>query len=349
MKRSQANVWKLGLFVLLGVGLGVVVLFWISLSRYRRETIPAVTYFDESVQGLEPGAPVKIRGVTIGAVRGISMAPDLRHVEVRVDLYTGTVDEIGLSPVHEADGGDGSFAPPEVRVVLTTIGITGIKILEVDFFDPESSPPPELSFATPWNYVPARPSTLKSIEIGLREVFDMLPRVLQGIDRLAATLDESLRAADLGELSRRVQRLLEHLDDMLVELEHEGLAARTAEALEHVAALAEGLRATLEGIDDPEHPLGRRLSQVDGLLATVERAVVDARLDETSAALREATLAFGALARETTGLTGEVHSDLVAFRRAMESLEALGRLLERDPGALLRGRAPAATPGGGGR
>ena len=48
----------------------------------REETVSFVTYFDESVQGLEVGAPVKLRGVPIGHAVDIGFAPDRRHIEV---------------------------------------------------------------------------------------------------------------------------------------------------------------------------------------------------------------------------------------------------------------------------
>ena len=49
----------------------------------QKEVGRYVSYFDESVQGLDVGSPVKFRGVTIGTVGGIDVAPDHRHVEVR--------------------------------------------------------------------------------------------------------------------------------------------------------------------------------------------------------------------------------------------------------------------------
>jgi len=46
------------------------------------------TYFDESVQGLQVDSAIKYRGVEIGKVQSIGVAPDYRLIEVimKIDL-----------------------------------------------------------------------------------------------------------------------------------------------------------------------------------------------------------------------------------------------------------------------
>ena len=50
--------------------------------KYFQKGSVYVTYFDESVQGLQVDSIVKFRGVDIGTVRKIGVAPDQRLVEV---------------------------------------------------------------------------------------------------------------------------------------------------------------------------------------------------------------------------------------------------------------------------
>ena len=83
---SPSNHWKLGLFVVCGVTLGLSALVLFSARSLRTETAQYKSYFDESVQGLETGSPVKFRGVTIGRVSAIDVAPDRRHVAVTSEL-----------------------------------------------------------------------------------------------------------------------------------------------------------------------------------------------------------------------------------------------------------------------
>ena len=65
---APSNHWKLGLFVVAGVGLFLALLGGLGARGLRKETVTYTTYFDESVQGLDVGSPVKFRGVTIGNV-----------------------------------------------------------------------------------------------------------------------------------------------------------------------------------------------------------------------------------------------------------------------------------------
>ena len=48
-----------------------------------------VTVFDESVRGLEPGAPVDMRGMLLGEVKEVSAQydPVEKHMKMRVDLF----------------------------------------------------------------------------------------------------------------------------------------------------------------------------------------------------------------------------------------------------------------------
>ena len=96
MATTATNHWKLGLFVLLGVGAMLGALFWLGARRFRRESFPAVSYFDESVQGLDVGSPVKFRGVTVGTVADITIAPDHRHVQITSDVYVDALVRLGL-------------------------------------------------------------------------------------------------------------------------------------------------------------------------------------------------------------------------------------------------------------
>ena len=68
---QKANYFKLGLFVIGAVAAGVAVLLIVGTGAWFKSRTTIETYFNESVQGLETGAPVKYRGATIGKVTKI--------------------------------------------------------------------------------------------------------------------------------------------------------------------------------------------------------------------------------------------------------------------------------------
>jgi len=95
---AQTNVAKLGLFVLAGTVALLGAAWYLGIRQFQRETRDVYTYFNESVQGLEIGSPVKFRGVLIGSVADITVAPDKRHVQVRAEVYVDVLRRLGLSP-----------------------------------------------------------------------------------------------------------------------------------------------------------------------------------------------------------------------------------------------------------
>src|SRR5262249_42785718 len=94
---NQTNYYKLGAFVLAGLTLSMALLIWLGAADWNRAAGRLVTYFDEAVQGLEAGSPIKFRGVTVGTVREISVASDLRHVKVVSLVYEDVLRRLGLS------------------------------------------------------------------------------------------------------------------------------------------------------------------------------------------------------------------------------------------------------------
>ena len=118
------------------------------------------------------GSPVKFRGVTIGAVSAIEVAPDHRHVDVVEELDAKEIKRMGLTEeaVHGRNGcrlaeGSQEFrVPPDRRAQLGSQGITGVKFIAIDFFDTTSNPLPDLPFKPATHYIPASPSLMKNLE-----------------------------------------------------------------------------------------------------------------------------------------------------------------------------------------
>ena len=94
---APTNHFKLGLFVILSFGAMVAAGVTLGTNAIKKDTTKYHTYFNESVQGLDVGSPVKFRGVTIGAVSSIEVAPDHRHVDVIEELDAKEIKRMGLT------------------------------------------------------------------------------------------------------------------------------------------------------------------------------------------------------------------------------------------------------------
>ena len=237
---TATNHWKLGLFVVVAIVAMAASLFWLGARRFQRDAFPAVSYFDESVQGLEVGSPVKFRGVTLGNVADITIAPDHRHVQVTSDIYLDVLARLGLGTRAPKSGEE--FMDPNLRVQLVSAGITGVRFLQTDFFDPTRYPPPHLPFPPPWNYVPSTPSTLKNVEEAAVEILDRLTAVEEVVIGAASDLRKTL--ASIETLSSGLNAADGSFNTLLVQLR--GAAKRVEAALDDakLGATTASLRTT---------------------------------------------------------------------------------------------------------
>jgi paraquat-inducible protein B len=283
---TAANHWKLGLFVVTALATVVGVTFWVGSNLFQRESFEAISYFDESVQGLEVGSPVKWRGVTVGTVRNLTVAPDGRHVQVTSDIFVDALERLGL----EQPKPGGAFIDPRLRVQLASAGITGIRFLQTDFFDPARHPPPELPFAPPWNYVPSTPSTLKSVEASVLEILNRFPAVEGQAEEALAALRRTLASVD--GLVAMLQAEDGAFNDLLVQLR--STAARLERALEEaeLGTTTASLRSTsgrvgeaAAGVTDAREELAAILVSLREALESV-RALADSLERDPSTLLR---------------------------------------------------------------
>src|SRR5215475_9269764 len=283
---TAANHWKLGLFVVTALASAVGVSFWLGSHLVERESFEAISYFDESVQGLEVGSPIKWRGVTIGTVRDITVAPDARHVQVTSDIYVDALKRLGL----ERPKPGGAFIDPNLRVQLASAGITGIRFLQTDFFDPVRHPPPQLPFEPPWNYIPTTPSTLKSVEESVLEILSRLPAVEGQAEETLGALRTTLASVDglLGTLQSddgAFRRLLEQLRSTAARLERALKDAEIGSTTASLRATSGQVGQAAAGVSDAREELAASLVALRETLEAV-RALADSLERDPSTLLR---------------------------------------------------------------
>ena len=134
--------FSVGLFLIIGMAVAIVAIIWLGMSNYLEKGRFYVAYFDESVQGLDKDSPVKYRGVHIGRVFHIGVAPDDRLIEVVLKI------ESDIQPQHEHKN---------IVAQLKSVGITGLMFIELEHRKPgETDLSPSISFKPPYPVVPTR-------------------------------------------------------------------------------------------------------------------------------------------------------------------------------------------------
>jgi phospholipid/cholesterol/gamma-HCH transport system substrate-binding protein len=300
--------FKLGLFTLLALAAVLVAAFGLGWHGVKSDTVRYHSYFNETVQGLEIGSPVKYRGVLIGSVAAIQIAPDRKHVDVTLALNLGEARTLGLAAV-----------TPEVRAQLGSQGITGVKFVDIDFFDPKTNPPPELSFPPAENYIPARPSLMKGLQDNLEVVSQHLPEL---IDAAVATLQK--------------------IEILLVDFHDQQIPKHLASAVQNVDGAVTELRGLLQRVDRAHLP-DKAATAIESLNGAVVRVngVLDGIGGDSGlvASTRRATDSIGDLGRNTSDSTADLERTLRDLDEAAQAIRQLAESIDRDPDMLVKGRA----------
>jgi ABC-type transporter Mla subunit MlaD len=311
------NHWKLGLFVVGGVVLSLAVVLVLGARSLQKDTVPYVTFFDESVQGLEVGSPVKFRGVVIGTVSAINIAPDRRHVETISDIETEAVGRLGL--INGKDKKAPTSVPADLRVQLASAGITGVKFLQIDFFVVKDNPPPVLPFPTPGNYIPAAVSMMKNVEDAVTRAMNTVPEVAESILVVTTRLDRILADVERHHLSDQAESVLDRTDRVLGRVD----GALAGLATDKLSTHAQGTLGNIDAVANRVNGILDRTTAQDGLFMSAQRA----------------SDALGDAARNATGLGPELDETLHAVQEAAGSVQKLADALELDSDMLLKGRA----------
>jgi ABC-type transporter Mla subunit MlaD len=313
-----SNRWKLGLFVIVGIALSLATLVVFGARKWNDKTVSYFSFFDESVQGLELGSPVKFRGVTIGRVAAIDVAPDHRHVQVESQLFVEQLDRLALGDIGTLKGK--ALVQSKLRVQLGSTGITGVKFILIDFFE-TAEPSEKLPFEVPPNTIATTPSTMKNLEDSVVRATDQFPDIavalLATITKLNGLLDgvaeQNLPARASGTLGE-TNAAMRELRVQLAALNAAGLSAQADRSLSELGRTLESVNRVLT-----------RLERDDGIMKGAERA---------ANSLNE-------VARGAQGIGPEAQDTLREVRGAARSLRRFLDALERDPDMLLKGRAAA--------
>jgi len=283
---TEAHKFQVGVFVIGATVIGIAAAIWLGASRFFEESKRFVTYFSESVQGLDPGASVKYRGVPVGRVDGIHIAPDGVLIEVAMDC------DVDVAKALKADD--------TLRATLELSGITGLRYIEIDRHTGDAlHQSPTLSFKPPAELIPSARSSFKAIQVALEDVYDRFMQLdFHGIssdtrealqaanqllrDQRLATILTNVETASASTtvLTKNLQTLTTKLGPAI-----DNATQATAEAKAMFASLNQSvtgkqLTATIERVDHLAQSTQQFLA---GLQTTVER------LDRTATNLQSLT------------------------------------------------------------
>jgi paraquat-inducible protein B len=163
--------------------------------------------FDESLRGLEVGAPVDFRGVVVGEVTGVGILIEAGRIRMRADvnvhanrleMRATSAAQVALLPTDRKARLDLLVARGLRAQIKTGNLLTGQLYVALDFF-PEA-PPATVNWTTDPPQVPTVPGGLQELQAMLHRVAAKLEKV--PIDKIGTDLHETLQSFD--KLAKRL-------------------------------------------------------------------------------------------------------------------------------------------------
>jgi len=317
MPRKASKI-KVGLFVLMGLALALGSIVYLGASHYLKGANIYVTYFDESVQGLQRDSVVKYLGVSVGRVEAIRVAPDYNLIEVVMDIrFTGDL-------------------PQTMVAQLKTVGITGIAFIELARRQPgEPDLSPRIDFASEYPIIPSKPSEVSRI----LSVVDRVAKQIGSINfaAMAARLDALLQAGETLLKDPQIKMTIAKVTEASIRLERLVAQAEQTLAAAKVSELADQAGSVLSDLKKTLGEGRRALSDARSLVPVVKDQIKGMDLPGAS---RQAKDFMEGLSGQTAEFLAHLNLVSENLRQASQVLERLLQKMEQTPSQIIFSQPP---------
>ena len=335
---QQAHYFKIGLFVVGATALAVVGIIVFGAGRWFVKSTMVETYFIESVQGLEIGAPVRLQGVRVGQVESIRLVREEYGVffDPKTDSfpYRGVVlVRMSVRPsvaIHFKEEDEDILMKRAVdagfRFRLASQGITGVLYIESEFLDPERYPPMEIVWTPKTTYIPSAPSAIRELGADLRSITRKLEQV------------------DIDKITKNLDTMIISVTRLVNDVQEQQLGIEVKQVMGELRATIQEARRVLGSPD-----LSKALKDSSLAMADIRRAAVDLSYTAKDARegmkqLPEITARLNKSLRRVDALLaaeGERVDDLLENMRSVsEELHHLTKTVEHYPSQVLFGEPP---------
>jgi len=327
---KKPNPAAIGIFVVGAVVLLVVGVVVFGSGRLFQKTETYVCFFDESVSGLEVGSDVTFKGVPIGRVSSIRIRlenqdPESDAIPVLIEIDEnllstyGVEDNLSDDETYFAQIEMGLRAQLQVRSYLT-----GMLAIELDYYPND---PLERPVQQEFQY-----KEIPTVSSNLNELFDSVGEALTEISKInfvgiatrlesiLAKVDTELDELDVGAVNQSMAQVGTSVDEFLNEPE--------------LRQAIERLNSTLEKVDSVAGKVDAELGPLAGELRASAKTFRQT-MEEARGTLR----ALGTMVEPGSPLRAEIDYALEEISAAARAVRLLTEYLERNPNALITGRA----------
>jgi phospholipid/cholesterol/gamma-HCH transport system substrate-binding protein len=343
---AQANYFKIGLFVVAASVIGVVSIIVLGAGSFFHKKVLVETYFLESVQGLEEGAPLKFRGVRVGKISKITLVgraypTEHQYVLIRATLFPD-IFRFMYTPANRADLK--KEVKKGLRIRLSFQGLTGAAHLEMDYMDPRHNPPLNIEWEPKYCYIPSTSSTIRRLSVAVDKIlknFEGLDfkNIAENFNASLKDLSRALSQANLGKVGEQTETLLSELRETNRRVADLFKDPKIDTLLPDAAATMATARRIAE---DTEKPMSQLIVALKKVSAGVEK--LSTQLDSTTNDTTESVAHLRRILRRLDTLISDQQPDIEMavenIRRISENLREITENAKKYPSQLLFGEPP---------
>jgi phospholipid/cholesterol/gamma-HCH transport system substrate-binding protein len=321
----------IGAFVLGAVALIIIAILVFGSGRLFRQTREFVLYFDNSVNGLRIGAPVKIKGVEVGSVKDIRFQLEKNKelkipviIEIDLEKFTSRGASQAAATAVDREALQKAIVDRGLRGQLEMESlVTGLLFISLDFFP---GTPINLVQRADGDYkypeIPTLPTTLEQAKGTATRIMNKLEEI--DFKGLIASLDETVNGIKRTVNSPDLEATIRSLKQTMPKIDEAVLSVRD-------------LAVTL---NDNSKSLAANLEQTS-IDARASMKQADKAVEQATETMKKAEAAVAnieTLSDPDSPVVYELGKSLREVSAAARSLRSLANYLDRNPSALIFGR-----------
>lgn len=321
---KRASPAMVGGFIVGGVALVVAAVIVLGSGKLFKDTVEYISWFEGSVNGLNPGAPVKFMGVTIGQVTAVRLRAAQDGMLDTAEEFEDWEENLRIPVFYELDreqlrkeGSVADVGDPVVAQLLIEGGLRATMAVE--------------SILTGRKYI--------SLSVDRESPIDVVN------DPNVDAFEIPTKETGLEWLERDVQNLMSKLTNLDVE----SLVAAITNAANEIGDLAAGkeTRAALNDIPGTLAEVRETMRSIQTLAAAADTTMVmlRPRIDASSAEIEAAAEELDAMLTNLRAvvepgspLLTNLEKSLYEISIAAAAMAELADYLQQNPSALLRGK-----------
>lgn len=321
---SKSQKLRLGIFICVGIVLLVALLsLLLGNILFNKKDIYFIRYKDVSVAGLNIGGAVQYHGIRIGRVEDLTIDPkDVTTVIVEISVKHKT-------PIKE-----------DVEAVISTVGITGLKLIELVGGTAESET------LKPNSYIKPGASVFEAITGKAEVIAEKLEFVLNNL----ADLFSGENKTDLKELIKNAKNSLANINNLLEENRDNIKQSITNinKFSDELPVLSDNAEKTINDIKEfiNSEEMSNLLANLNDISDEIKLAQIKKTINDINVAVATINKTFTHMDLTFIESREDIIQSMDLLKETMQYLNEFSRLISEEPSLLIKTRGTEEIPGG---